>query len=263
MTATHGNEINSSEDNAVFNVINSKLNSVVEIKKMVGKDYKTKILWANQCDIFIANAGTGCFVPLRICKKPGVLHSNSSVFSYPDDYPKTVKKIQDKHLIEIDHEVKNAPGFRSYHIPWQHIFNLSIEILNIIDNKTIKLLSVPPAESLIQGYEESKKAFFDLENKITGNYQSADILRDVATCFERLGDIHTASKIMEQAYYLRPKGPFIKSKLKEYRNKLSENNKYQKTHIIKSLKGIVTDFHLKRKASKESASKGSDSVETR
>lgn len=64
--------------------------------------------------------------------------------------------------------------------------------------------------------------FLNLNNTIKPNYETADILREVAFAFERSSDIQTAYKVMEQAHYLRPKGPTIKQKLEEYRQKLAE-----------------------------------------
>lgn len=68
----------------------------------------------------------------------------------------------------------------------------------------------------------SQNPYNELNEKLGTKEESADILREVALAFEQSGDIQTAYKVMEQAHYLRPKGPTIKQKLEEYRQKLAE-----------------------------------------
>lgn len=62
----------------------------------------------------------------------------------------------------------------------------------------------------------------NLAGRITHEFKSADILREVAFAFEQSDDIQTAFKVMEQAHLLRPQGPVIKQKLEEYRNILND-----------------------------------------
>jgi|AntDeeMinimDraft_4_1070355.scaffolds.fasta_scaffold02270_2 hypothetical protein len=64
--------------------------------------------------------------------------------------------------------------------------------------------------------------FFDLPKKLAPNFDSADILREVALQFEHSGDIPTALTIMQKALVLRPTGPFIKKKVTEYQALLSK-----------------------------------------
>jgi len=59
--------------------------------------------------------------------------------------------------------------------------------------------------------------FKELQNIVSKENDSADILREVALAFESINDIQTALKVMEQAHILRPKGPVIKQKLEEYK----------------------------------------------
>lgn len=242
MTATHGQRIKNPEDELIYDEIYETLNGQVELVKMIGEDYRTKILWASQCDFFIANAGTGCFVPLRVCKRPGVLHSNNTVFTFPDTYPPAVKKVRKKYIHEVEDPLRRDPGFTSYHIPWQHVFNLSAEILNEVKGKTIEQLPVPSVETLVPGLEVRKNAFGSLRRKITPDFQSADILREVALSFERIGDYETACKVMEQALLLRPNGRVLKQKLYQYRDELqpvdndSNSNVKRIKRIFKSLR---------------------------
>lgn len=63
---------------------------------------------------------------------------------------------------------------------------------------------------------KNNNKFFEINSVLTGQKDSADILREVALAFEESGDIETAEKIMYQAHLLRPEGPVIKRKLDEY-----------------------------------------------
>jgi hypothetical protein len=231
LTAMDGETLNNADDNEIVNKIEQafKNKSNVEVVSLVGKDYRTKICYCSTSDIFIANAGTGAIVPLRFTKKPGVLHRNTKLFTFPDNYPDTVKRTDSKFIVDVDIDGKNRGDFLSYHTPWQHIFNLSAEVINKIKGSKIKNLKVPEMESLIKEYNHQESSniridellvFNKLGSKIKSQDQGADILREVALSFEKSGDLLTALTIMKKASQLRPKGDFIKNKVSEYLSKL-------------------------------------------
>jgi len=229
MTATEGEVIKNEEDEKVYSQIAKKLEGKCKITSLIGKDYRHKIQVCSTTDIFIANAGTGCIVPLRFCKKAGVLHSNSKLMTFRDTYPDTIKFFDKKYEIDVPDPKMERGDFCSYHIPWQHIFNLASEVLNQTKGTNIKLLDVPLVKEIAKEYKlqelEKNKfiiPFENIKNKIKANSQSADILREVALAFEKSGDITTAKTIMQKALMLRPNGPFIKKKLEEYKKILGE-----------------------------------------
>lgn len=231
MTAPEGKVIKNKEDEEVFNKI--ALNTKCKIDSLIGRDYRHKIQVCSTVDIFIANGGTGCMVPLRFCKKPGVVHSNTKLFSFPDKYPNTVKFIEKKLIVEVLESDKAKAMLTSYHIPWQHIFNLTAEVLNLTKGINIELLEVPLVEEVVKEYELKKqqedqmqknKVFKNLQNSIKSEHQAPDLLREVALAFEQSGDIVTALSVMQKALELRPNGPFIKKKVEEY-TKLMEQQK--------------------------------------
>lgn len=231
MTAPDGETISNPEDEEVFHQIDKLLYGKCEVYSCIGRDYRHKIQVCSTVDLFIANAGTGCLVPLRFCKKPGTLHSNTRLFTFPDSYPETIKKSNKKYVTDVQIEGVERADFSSYHIPWQHIFNLTAEVLNKIKGANIKPLEVPPVEDVAKIYdaqEQAKKqtlmAFAAIENRVKPTHKSPDILREVALSFEHSGDIETALKIMQKALELRPTGPFIKKKVTEYQ-KILETKK--------------------------------------
>jgi len=89
---------------------------------------------------------------------------------------------------------------------------------NLIIPALIKVLAKEDSLFNPQKLKE-EKYFSDLIKNITQykNFDSADMLREVAFAFEKSGDFQTACKVMEQAHLLRPKGPIIKQKLEEYK----------------------------------------------
>lgn len=231
MTAPEGQVVKNADDEAVFAKITNRLDGKCNIHSLIGQDYRHKIQVCSTVDMFIANAGTGCIVPLRFCKKPGVLHSNSKLFTFPDEYPGTVKKCDKKYIIDVQMEGVERADFASYHIPWQHIFNLTAEALNQTKGTDIKPLEVPPIEEIEKAYEAKEQAnknklmaFRGLENRVKPTHKSPDILREVALSFEHAGDIETALKIMQKALELRPTGPFIKKKVIEYQAVIESAN---------------------------------------
>jgi tetratricopeptide (TPR) repeat protein len=235
MTGTEGKILKNKDDEEVYNQIAKKLEGKCKITSLIGRDYKHKIQVCSAIDLFIANAGTGCMVPLRFCKKPGILHSNSSLYTFPDTYADTVKFHDKKYQIDVIDAQKKDSQFQSYHIPWQHIFNLTAELINHIKSKNIKPLDVPSVEKMASEYElyeqeknKFKIPFKELESIIKPSFGSADILRIVSLAFEKSGDINTARTIMNKAHKLRPNGPFIKQKLNEYKKILGDINESNK-----------------------------------
>lgn len=225
MTAKQGLEDLNSEDDTVFRKIKKYLSTVeaVELNSLVGLDYRKKILLCSSVDIFIANAGTGCMVPLKFLKKPGVLHSNTkfSTFSEGGGYVKFTDK---RFTLDVG-EKKSPAALLSYHIPWQHVFNLAAEVLFDVKNIEIHRLEVPSVMDIKKLYDQRvggplKVAgdFNSLQDRIKKDTSPASVLREVAFLFEKDGDIHTAMKVMEKAHFLRPDGPVIKRKLDEYKN---------------------------------------------
>ncbi|MEA1983722.1 MAG: hypothetical protein U9N39_09265 [Campylobacterota bacterium] len=226
MTATEGEILNNREDESVLKEIESRIDKRCRVESLIGQDYRTKIRSCSSIDLFIANAGTGCMVPLRFCKKPGVLHSNSKLFTFTDDYPKTVKVFDEKYVVDIYDEKRPRVDFASYHIPWQHIFNLTAEVVNLTKGMNIKTLKVPSPDNRVQEdnkRDEEHSIFEDIEKRMKPTYESPDILREVALSFEESGDIKTALAIMQQAQTMRPTGTLINKKVEEYK-KLTESD---------------------------------------
>lgn len=116
-------------------------------------------------------------------------------------------KINKENFLEFNDILENAPIEKS----------TRNKIIDIIESVCLHgdLIKLNEGSS-IDG------AFGDLSKRIRPNHESADILREVAYTFEAFGDIDTAFKVMEKAHRLRPKGPFIKQRLEEYRKKLNE-----------------------------------------
>jgi hypothetical protein len=72
------------------------------------------------------------------------------------------------------------------------------------------------------GVANSDNPFKNLKETLDSKQDSADVLREVAVAFEKLGDIQSAYTIMKQSHLLRPQGPIIKQKLDNYLKKLNE-----------------------------------------
>ncbi|XGA79215.1 hypothetical protein OR573_11980 [Halomonas sp. CH40] len=232
VTAPDGKEIRNSDDEAIFCQIEKNVDSRCKVYSLIGKDYRYKIKKCSCADVFIANAGTGCMVPLRFCKKPGVLHSNTKLFSFPDEYPSTVKKFDKRYTINVLGEEKSRADFASYHIPWQHIFNLVVEVINKVKGIEIEMLKVPSVDEVAKSYSaqesvrrEKINSFYNIEQRIKPGQKSPDILREVALSFEESGEIETALKVMKKALELRPEGPFIKKKIDKYHQILQERGR--------------------------------------
>lgn len=144
ITAPEGKRIRNAEDEDVYNKIFNLIDGKCQVYSLVGEGYRKKIQVCSRVDVFIANAGGGCIVPLRFCKKPGVLHSNSFTFVFPDIYPESVKIFDKDYVKDVPNKKNPRHDFCSYHIPWQHIFNLTAEVLNLTKGVDVKMLKVQP-----------------------------------------------------------------------------------------------------------------------
>ena len=226
MTASDDKTIQNKEDEEVYKKLKKPFENdkTITITSLIGQDYKTKICYASTIDIFIANGGTGCMVPLKFCQKAGVIHSSSLLRVFGKVNTKLVKSVDDKMIIDITHK-NNRVDFASYFIPWQHIFNLLAEVLEELKDIKIKRLELPNIDKLRAKYQKNSinsDIFMNLERKIKPNSKAEDILREVALSFEKKGNIKTALDLMEEALILRPNGKVIKQKVVKYKEILKK-----------------------------------------
>lgn len=129
ITAPHGKEVEVAEDEWVFDKIRKEFigEKAVKFISVIGKDYSVKIENCAKIDFFVANAGTGSIVPLRICKKPGVLHSNDSIYAFPDDYKGRVQFVDSNSVTTV----KDSTGvgmLESYSFEWNEILESAKKI---------------------------------------------------------------------------------------------------------------------------------------
>ncbi|WP_447926362.1 hypothetical protein [Vreelandella sp. EE27] len=128
MTSKYGEKESYPEDldvaNEIIRCCNNYSNIFFEI--LVGLDYIEKSAICNNVSCFIANAGSGCLVPLRFSKKDGVVHSNTKLISHPDSYGKNISFIDKKYVKDIG---SGHPMHISYSIDWEVVYNALADIL--------------------------------------------------------------------------------------------------------------------------------------
>ncbi|APW66494.1 hypothetical protein LPB137_11875 [Poseidonibacter parvus] len=145
MTAEDGLTIQNKEEEEIFKNLDEAFikDKSINLTSLIGKDYKTKICYCSTINLFITSAGTSSIIPLRFCKKPGVLHSNSKLWLFGEINTNTIKCANHSMIIDIKEKGKPDDSFDSYYIPWQHIYNLTAEVLNQIKGTNIKIIDVP------------------------------------------------------------------------------------------------------------------------
>lgn len=219
-TAAEGQKATNDADAQVARKLITEIGKSARVVSLVGLDYPTKIELCHGVDIFIANGGTGSFVPLRVCRKPGLLHSNENLWTFRgDDYPDTVVFTPPHIVHEIASADKKQAQFVSYSIAWQEIYNRLLPIL--LKVKGVRLDPVPAPPAARNSAELDRSLFGKLAQSLGPHSEAADILREVALIFEKKGDLLTAFTVMEQAHLQRPSGPVINRKLDEYRSALA------------------------------------------
>lgn len=220
ITSPVGRVVDNKEDNDIFKIIKQNLKECGNVSciNMVGKAYEEKIILCyKNIDFFIANAGTGAVVPLRFCRKPGVIHSNSSLMSFPDEYGDSVKVVAGGEVLESFNQDNVSYDRVSYYVAWEVIYNCLADLMN----KSLKyelqidfLEQKSPYGELDEKGVEAALNFLDERFKKAGD--SADGMRELALFFEMTGDFEKAYQVMCLAKMARPNGPFINRKIAEY-----------------------------------------------
>ena len=158
-TSTHGKVEVVEEDTYVCREIERLCDGKADFLSLVGKDYSTKISVCKNVDFFIANAGTGSMIPLRVCKKNGVLHSNTKVESFPDNYRnrnQLVSNIENEHIKIDSNESKKKFDKINYSIHWTVIYDELVNIINSSWCTDLELISNKYTEPKPAGEDATK-----------------------------------------------------------------------------------------------------------
>jgi hypothetical protein len=217
LTSPQGTTLEAREDKDVVQRLIAEIGNAARVESLVGADYPEKIARCHAVDIFIANGGTGCFVPLRICRKPGILHSNKTLWTFGgDEYPDTVVFTPPEIVREIPSLMTLRKDIVSYSIAWQEIYNRLVTILEKVMGVRLDPLTVPPVSP-----EFDQVLVGQLLQNLTPDSSAAEILGEVAVLFEAKNDFATALAVMKKAHLQGPDEPVFKRKLGEYRQKLA------------------------------------------
>ena len=218
LTAPDGFYERYAEDALIVEAISHRLEANVIPVSLVGHDYATKIAHGQMAQAFIANGGTGSVVPLRFCRLPGVLHSNSAINTFTGDtYAADVRQCDPELVHEVPHPENARGDWISYQIPWQHVHNQFIEVVEGVGLAVPKPLPLPRPENRTTSDFER---FGALSKRIKPNHTSAHILRMIAGAFAQSGDNATAAAIYEKVLLLDPSDLSIRQYVNQRRSML-------------------------------------------
>lgn len=211
LTAGDGGRLHVHEDIEVFRSIEDIVGSDATMISLVGMDYVSKIACCNTCDFFITNSGSGTIVPLRFCRIPGVIHSNTKLQLFENaPYNFTVRQVGEEQISLSTHSEHTREDNISYHLHWQAVYN---ELCAIIQqNKAIELqrLNVPGLDLLGETHYE---IFGKLSKNSGASCESWRLLYEAARCYKKIGDFATAIKLFEQSLNQMPDYAFIRNEL--------------------------------------------------
>lgn len=187
MTASDSSKEEFLDNNKLYLKIKKQLSGlnsekfVCDVESLIGYDYRTKIYYCSKADMAISDIGTTSLVPFEFCQKPGVgvyggshvdwlvarFKSNNSLF-YPVD----------KKYTAIPFDEKGVKDKASYHVSWEHVFNLMAECLEKIKNIEIFKILTPDIKILTTQYrimkyfgvnisQEDSALYAFLQDKIT------------------------------------------------------------------------------------------------
>ena len=221
-TAYDGDRISLDSENQLFQKLSARLDANVQAISLIGLDYPKKLSYGVNADYFVTYIGTQSIVPLRLLGLPGVLHSNG-VYGASEKFEEfpLVSRVP---VREVSNEVATISlkgDYLSYHMAWESIYN---RLASLDIDSGIEMITVPPLARLIEssGPPEAVDPFQLLGEHVANFKQSADILREVALCFERSEDLDTALTLMSKALALRPSGVVLQRKVESYRRRLAK-----------------------------------------
>ncbi|MDN2691333.1 hypothetical protein PAJ06_08640, partial [Campylobacter coli] len=142
--------------------LKQKLNIFIDSNKILfhsldGLNFKEKISFCISSDVAIAEPGSAAIIPSLICQKPCIFYGN---FTYLEQVsvanPVAISRCILKEFLLEDHSMpplNNWSGNYPYHIAWQHLFNLIVEVLKEIKDVKMYKLEVPPVELVAKQYK--------------------------------------------------------------------------------------------------------------
>lgn len=154
----------------------------IVLKSLAGYDYRTKICYCEDCDIAISDSGTTGLIPFKFHQKPGVVfYGDKSWIKFSEwlslnNYQYCIKE---DYILQVN---KKSHIIWDYHIPLEHIYNLTAEILERLDKenklkvKNLKMhrLEVPPVELVAKQYELEQKLQIELPMESVALYSELE-----------------------------------------------------------------------------------------
>ncbi len=146
-----------------FNKIYYSIKNLEGIKiELINKvSMREAIRICSDIDLAIVEAGSAAIIPHIICKKPAVFYGNiyyiNGIISFYKDYSRSNYEIIDSKYSKLsyrnNHMLNVWEGYHNYHIPWEHLFNKAIYLLNKMMKRNFYELIVPDVELVAKQYE--------------------------------------------------------------------------------------------------------------
>lgn len=257
MTAPHEETIESPEDQYVADKILGLLDSDVHVTNLIGKDYTAKIQVCQEVDVFIANGGTGCMVPLRFCKKSGVVHSNTQLLFPFDDVYERVKIINQKDIV-VDQKTGDSPEqamMISYHIQWEFVFNALLSVMPEDKKTRCNLLRVTQSRDFDQ--VDTITAFKRTANQMVSQKflvkpdRFLHVLKEFASAFSSLGHPDVAQELIIFALSKNYSSKDLKYLAGEYKKQISSPQKICLDSNEEKIMWMLSIIHLRSQLSKK------------
>lgn len=236
-TSPLNNKSNNEEDDFVFGEIKKLVESKnVTLVSLIGETYPAKIQACKGIDFHISVGGTGAFVPLRICRKPGVIHCNKSLNTFDFDTDELIDFIAGKDIIEIPvylhGKIDKSSMNISYSASWQLMYNFIIDFIKNSRGVFLGYKEVRPVAEISSSHAENylylaenklllSELFKETNDLLRDDVSLADMLICLAKTYEECGDISAALRTIRLAKVFRPKGSRILNKEELYLKMLS------------------------------------------
>ncbi|EAJ7224940.1 hypothetical protein B7670_08665, partial [Campylobacter coli] len=235
----------------VEEITKMKLNNKINMVFLGGQTYFQKIALCKNVNICYVPHGTATVVP-EICKIPGIAYWNGGLNN--DRTPPNRKQLisascSEQYFLSVG--CNDDIYKRNYHIPWEYLFNLSLDLLH---NESIKKINIP------EMIEVKFEWFFRNIDLINKQCSTIEKIYRLALLFEDIKEIEAYNILINKIMSKLDKELQEINKIKQvkYKEKIKtksseidkqifylEKKSQDKTTQIKSLQANIKDNEAK------------------
>ncbi|HED6595501.1 TPA: hypothetical protein R5Z05_001785, partial [Campylobacter coli] len=177
-------------------------NKKIEMVSTIGFNLKEKVALSLSIDLAMGDNGTSPMVPYFICEKPYIVYNSDLNYFFSKFNLNIYKFVETKYFLK---EKEKTSQCYSYHLPWQHVYNLAADILEQlsldgklkIKNLRMHRLDVPPVELLSRQYNLEQELKMKEEQIQSLNQKISTLELEIAKLTNTLNSLPVTKQNLE------------------------------------------------------------------